>query len=322
MRLLALKASASSSSITSSPDASLKDRKASHDSSSSTSIANMTNMTNINSPDYPFEANYRAMWIRFPTPSYLPIGTTCESHGPGAATQYFAAPGTSVAGVYERLPSPITRGQRIHFSAADQAAMAARWGHLPLIHGRKLNVRDAFESRIDSGLVTLEVGVLEHWSWDGRIVLVGDAAHKYTPSTGAGCNNGILDVAALVNQLHRAVHQSRTFYPSSSTSSSSDFGQDRALLAHAFTAYQDSRYAAVVAGCKGSGDATATATWQSRIHRFLDLYAMPFRIVQRFLARKEASDLAQAQPFSFIQGEERISGNMAWGVPIPNSKLS
>lgn len=138
--------------------------------------------SNNTSTQSAFLTTYRCLWLRFPRPSSMPVGTTCESHGPFAATQLFAGEETAVTGVYERMEKP-TR-ERVRYNQADQDALMERWGHIPITGDAKLTLRDAYNARIQSGLVSLEEGVVEQWSWNGRIVLAGDAAHKFTPSMG------------------------------------------------------------------------------------------------------------------------------------------
>lgn len=50
-------------------------------------------------------------------------------------------------------------------------------------------------------MVSLEEGIIKYWSFD-RIVFVGDVVYKFILSMGVGCNNGIVDVVVLVNELY------------------------------------------------------------------------------------------------------------------------
>ena len=128
----------------------------------------------------PFLTTYRCLWVRFPKLPGLTVGTTCETHGSGAATQLFVGEDSGVIGVYDRLEQPTK--ERIRHTQADQDALIERWGHIPVTPNASHTLRDVYTSRLESGLVSLEEGVVDCWSWDGRIVLAGDAAHKFTPS--------------------------------------------------------------------------------------------------------------------------------------------
>ncbi|OBS25088.1 hypothetical protein FPOA_05623 [Fusarium poae] len=245
----------------------------------------------------PFLTTFRALWLRMPTKlTGLEAGVTCETHGPGAATQLFAGEDSAVMGLYEKLDTP-TR-DRVRYTEADQAALVERWGHIPLAPGGKLTLKDAFAARTQSGLVSLEEGVVSHWSWGGRVVLAGDSAHKFTPSLGAGCNNGLIDVVALVNQLY-ALRQET---PSPT----------HAQLASAFQAYQDTRMTPVVEACRSSGNATANATWQSGVFKFIDKYVMGIEKVQNILIGMGAPKMAQSPRLTCIEGPERVNGTIPW----------
>ncbi|KAI1071691.1 hypothetical protein LB507_005341 [Fusarium sp. FIESC RH6] len=245
----------------------------------------------------PFLTTFRALWLRMPTKfAQIEEGVTCETHGPGAATQFFSGEESTVMGLYEKLDTP-TR-DRVRHTEADQVALVERWGHIPLAPGGKLTLKDAFNARTQSGLVSLEEGVVKNWSWGGRVVLAGDSAHKFTPSLGAGCNNGIIDVVALVNQLYGLRQQA----PSPT----------HAQLAAAFKTYQDSRMAPVIEACRTSGNATANATWQSGVFKFIDKYVMGIEKVQNYLIGMGAPKMAQAPRLTCIDGPERIAGTVPW----------
>jgi 2-polyprenyl-6-methoxyphenol hydroxylase-like FAD-dependent oxidoreductase len=250
----------------------------------------------------PFLATFRCLWFRFPGhgTADLTIGTTAECHGPGAATQLFVGETTAVTGLYERLPEP-TR-ERMRFTQDDEEAMVAKWGHLPVARGKtgKLTLGQAYAMRTHSGLVSLEEGVLKHWHWNSRIVLVGDAAHKFTPSTGAGCNQGIVDIVALANELHKLPAR-----PSEHQ------------LASAFSKYQDARQGPATRQCNVSGNVTKAATWGSSVAKILDCWVMSNGRAQKWFANKGAETAAATVVFDYIPAKERMIGKKAWVNAMP-----
>lgn len=252
-----------------------------------------THPSHINE-DHPFLTTYRSLWIRFPTQSDLLPGDALETHGVDLAIQTFVGEETSVIGMYERLPTPTT--DRLRFTDADEEEFLHRWGDLPL--SPKLTVQDAYDSRVQSGLVSLEEGVISNWSWD-RIVLVGDAAHKFTPSTGAGCNNGMVDVVVLVNELARIVTGDK---------------QEPSVeeITAAFRGYQAKRFDAVVEGCAGAGKATATATWKNRVFKFVDLHVLSSPRVQKFFMEKSAPGIAMTPALEFMDDAGLPDGKVPW----------
>lgn len=259
--------------------------------------------------EQPFLTTYRCIWIRFPTNASPLIheGLTTETHGTGVATQLFAGEETGVTGVYERLPEP-TR-ERIRYTKADEEALIEKWGHLPLLKGdeyiKDFTLGDAFKDRVSSGLVSLEEGVVDHWHFDSRIVLTGDAAHKMTPSTGSGCNNGIIDVVALANELHKITHAS--------------LPPTRAQIDDAFKAYQDTRFETVASVCKDSGNMTNMATWGTPVHKFLDRHIIGWKRGQKFFTDMAAKPVAKALRFDFIVAEEKFHGTVPWEKPMPTA---
>ncbi|KAK2024282.1 FAD/NAD(P)-binding domain-containing protein [Colletotrichum zoysiae] len=252
----------------------------------------------------PFLTTYRCLWVRFPMLPGVVAGDASESHGPVATTQYFAGEETAVVGVYEKLEEPTRHPRR--WTADDEAAFVDKWGHLPLTNGDSLTLREAYAQKQQSGLVNLEEGVAPNWNHGGRAVLVGDAAHKFTPSTGAGCNNGIIDVVVLANKLNQAFASSKV--PSTDE------------LATAFHDYQNTRQEAVASSCRLSGNATATATWDTFLLKILDLYILSSQLVQRFFVSRIASIAASAPVFNYIEGKEEIKGAVPWACAIPSGQ--
>ena len=261
----------------------------------------------------PFLTTYRCLWVRFPKLSGLAVGTTCETHGSGAATQLFVGEDSGVIGVYDRLEQPTK--ERIRHTQADQDALIERWGHIPVTPNASHTLRDVYASRLESGLVSLEEGVVDQWSWDGRIVLAGDAAHKFTPSTGAGCNNGVIDIVVLVNELHAAMQNARDISGDSTASPS------RADISKAFQTYQNLRQAAVMEECARSGKATTTATWQTGVHKFIDRNIMSHHAVQRFLINRGAENVARTPTLDFVSCAQETSGRVPWKASPPRAVI-
>lgn len=259
-----------------------------------------------------FLTSYRCFWMRFPVLPGITPGDASESHGPVATTQFFAGEETAVVGVYEKLEKP-TREPPRRYTAEDEAAFVAKWKHLPLVEGGGITLGDAQAVQLQSGLVNLEEGVVKRWSHGGRIVLVGDAAHKFTPSTGAGCNNGIIDVVVLANKLHEVFSEQKG-------GSGEPLSTD---LDAAFYEYQRRRERTVAANCSLSGNATAMATWSTFLFKFLDLYVFSSTWVQQYFVNRNADAIARSPVFSYIAGQEELVGRVPWAHPIPSSqKLS
>ncbi|KAK8109191.1 hypothetical protein PG984_014992 [Apiospora sp. TS-2023a] len=260
----------------------------------------------------PYLTTYRCFWLRFPRLPGIAPGDMTESHGPGATTQYFASEDSAVVAVYERLPQPTRRPPR-RYTEEDEAAFVERWGHLPL-NDVGLTLGGAYAHRVQTGLVNLEEGVVADWSRGGRAVLVGDAAHKFTPSTGAGCNNGIVDVAVLVNKL-RHIFLGTTDINNNNNNNNAVPKENE--LAAAFREYQEARFQTVTFGCGLSGRATNNASWATPWGRFMDVYVLSVDLALRLLMRLAAGPTARTPVFDFIEGEETVVGKYPWVYKIP-----
>lgn len=263
--------------------------------------------------EQPFLTTYRCLWIRFPTiisPRLYP-GFASETHGQDVATQSFGGKGTAVARVYERMKKPTRK-----CTEYSQPAFIERWKHLPLTANDKFTLRDAFENRIEAGLVSLEEGVVQNWSWGSRVVLAGDAAHAFTPSTAAGCNNGILDIVALANELHAALGNARAEAGTQDAVPTAD------RIEAAFRAYQETRRDAVVEICEDASNTTSLTTWGTWAHRSLDRYGLAWRVVQGYMVKQAVSGAANMPVFEYVAGEERLTGKTPWVNPVPSSVTS
>jgi 2-polyprenyl-6-methoxyphenol hydroxylase-like FAD-dependent oxidoreductase len=254
--------------------------------------------------EQPFLTTYRAMWVRFPTVPPIKPGNASETHGYDCTLQLFAGEDTSVIGIYERMEKPTREGVR--YTQEDEEKFVERWGHLLIIEGG-MTIKDAYVNRTQAGMVNLEEGIVKHWSWD-RIVLVGDAAHKFTPSTGAGCNNGIVDVVALSNELYHAFKASRVTDPEASPT--------KEQIMAAFDDYQQARFETVKTGLEGASNATGAATWSDITHKFVDRHILSKQSLVKFFANRTANQLAQTPVFEYVHGEEQMVGKFPWAHPI------
>lgn len=140
------------------------------------------------------------------------------------------------------------------------------------------------------------------------MVLVGDAAHKVTPTIGQGLNMGLLDVVSLANQVSEVV---------GSTGSS----REKVLggLDGAFRRYRAERLESVEEDYKRSGVVTRLTCWRDWRFKLFDRVVMPIPGVDVLLVNKVNSPImARGLVFRGIRVErEPFEGRVKWKEKMP-----
>ncbi|KAK6062778.1 FAD binding domain-containing protein [Seiridium cupressi] len=158
-------------------------------------------------PERPFRAEYRCLWGTCPRPAACPPKSNVEAHGSERSLMFMTAHDQSWFFLYEQLESPTDA--RCDYTMDDQEQLAARFADMHVLPG--LTFGDVWPTRTACGMADQLEGVLPHWhltpAAGGRVVLAGDAVHRFTPNFGWGYNSGVNDVAVLTSLLHSEVVQ-------------------------------------------------------------------------------------------------------------------
>ncbi|KAK8075677.1 hypothetical protein PG997_010340 [Apiospora hydei] len=188
----------------------------------------------------PYVAGYRAVFGRAPIPRHqrdtsstnhlLQPERQVEFYRDGALLQLFTSKREVHFISYLKLDRP--RRERRGFSTDIDATDDAIAPWLDTRVAQDVTFRDLWQTKAIAGGANLDEGVVRMWHW-GRMVLVGDAAHKVLPNQGMGANGGIESAASLVNQLSALLRHERE--------------PGAAELRQAFAAYQAERQGVMAA---------------------------------------------------------------------------
>ncbi|KAF4972989.1 hypothetical protein FZEAL_9449 [Fusarium zealandicum] len=187
----------------------------------------------------------------FPLPSNLPgLHSYFVISGPGGRVYWF---------LFDRLPVPLFGRDIPTYTKTDEEALAQQ--HLSDAITTSVCFGQLYEARTKSVLTPLHEYVFQRWHF-GRIMTLGDATHKFAPSTGQGGNAAIVSAAALMNRL-----------------TSSDFTWSDSDVNAAFSSTQEERIKRVsdlvtVAHLSQQRDAMATpllGVMARTLPRFLDV---------------------------------------------------
>ncbi|KAI8711280.1 hypothetical protein NCS52_01503900 [Fusarium sp. LHS14.1] len=147
----------------------------------------------------PFEAPYAGVFGRTACIEGLTPGSNINVYQRGTHVQVFTSETETQLIAYGRIP---VSKERTHFGQNDAEDAVKPWLQVPVAKG--VTFGDLWNSKSAGGSANFDEGVLRWWHW-GRMVLVGDAAHKINPVRGAGACCGIEDAIALVNVLKRVL---------------------------------------------------------------------------------------------------------------------
>lgn len=117
--------------------------------------------------------------------------------------QVLTGPDAAYFLLYKQLDRP--RTERVRYTEEDMEALAKSVADHPLTED--VTFGDLWNTRHWALMTDYQEGFVEKWYYGGRVVIVGDAAHKVTPNAAFGLNMGWQGVTVLTNLLRKQFHQ-------------------------------------------------------------------------------------------------------------------
>ncbi|KAF4987609.1 hypothetical protein FDECE_15363 [Fusarium decemcellulare] len=254
-------------------------------------------------PEQPFTSTYKCLWASFRRPSEP--GDSYETQGQHRSTMYLTGCDKGWIFLYERLDQASSK--RSFYDEKTIRSFGTSFTHWPLTE--KLTVQDVLaDPTTITGMANLEEGIAQNVSWNGRIVLVGDAWHKFTPNSGLGFNNGVQDVVSLCNKLRTLLVPPGT--PTSENTPAS------AALQKVFDEYRDERIEPLRADFLRSAHATRLSSWATWMDYLMGRYVYSVSFIQKFLTNKSVSPrISRGLVLNYLSSPEPFSGKVPWEYP-------
>ncbi|GKT40687.1 FAD-dependent monooxygenase andE [Colletotrichum spaethianum] len=152
------------------------------------------------------EATYCCVWGIATDVPHVPKGLLANTYGDNYS--YLCADGPAnrfYCALIMRMKEKCIGDAIPNFTPDDCATMVKLHENDTVIPGVKFG--DVYSRMVATICTPLAETVFKRW-YSGRLMLVGDAAHKFEPLSGQGGNNAIETAAALTNALNRALGKS------------------------------------------------------------------------------------------------------------------
>ncbi|CAM1510760.1 Fc.00g082730.m01.CDS01 [Cosmosporella sp. VM-42] len=251
-------------------------------------------------PKDPFITEYRCMWCSFPRPSEP--GANFETTNKDLSVMYLTGRDRGWILLYDRFPE--STNKRHAYTDKDIEDFAAKFANYPV--NENLKVKDVSSMRLTWGMSDLQEGIAKHWSW-GRIVLAGDACHKFTPNAGLGLNNGIQDIVALCNALYKAVNSSTTGQPGQAT------------LTRIFEDYREKRSKPLRKDYEQSALITRLQAWANGFYYFISRFILSRNFIVNIIATHMSSPQIKAGlVLDYVRAIDLPKGKISWEHAVPS----
>ena len=246
----------------------------------------------------PFTAYYKCFWCNFPLPESAVSGSVTDTQAKGQSGIFIPGKKRAWVFMFEKLPQPTNEYKK--YTSEDIDAFAGKYAEWAF--SDKIKFKDVFIKE-NAGMSLVEEGVVKNLS-HGRLVIAGDANHKYTPNGGLGLNNGIQDIVCICNLLHRAVKESNNGQPSAKS------------LTRVFADFSEERLRTLNSDMTHSWVVSRVQAWDNWMYRFLAWYLLS--IVDPIMARYRCGVRAKdSLVLDYVPAEEPFSGSYPWRHLMP-----
>ncbi|KAI0853229.1 hypothetical protein F5Y00DRAFT_135312 [Daldinia vernicosa] len=195
-----------------------------------------------------------------------------------------------------RLEETVTWPRRVFYTAQDAEQLAESVASYPVCES--LLFGELWRKRERASLVNVEEGVLDKWHC-GRIVLAGDAAHKFTFHMGFGGNSSIGSIATLCSQLKKEI------------ASHNESSLSLSTLERVFESYQTKRHARMKTIMDLSLFATRALTWDTPLTKLFSRWLFPW-LPERYLTDQFSKIIKGEPKLEYIGTSSFPRGRLAW----------
>lgn len=209
--------------------------------------------------------------------------------------------------VFFRLQQPFAWPHRQRYTDADAESLAASVAAHPVCE--TLLFGEIWEKRIRGSLISIEEGVLQHWS-HGRIVLAGDSVHKVTPNIALGGNSTMESIVVLCNHINRTLV------------SHAGAKVSRATLAKTFANYQQQREGRMKEIMALSSLITRMQAWDNIVLKGLATWILPYQPDHK-LTDQMAELIRRAPKLDYVSVNKGMSkGRVKWTDEEEGERMS
>ncbi|KAI0430795.1 putative monooxygenase [Xylaria sp. FL1042] len=257
--------------------------------------------------DSPYLTTFRALIGNLPEIPDLKPRQNYQSVRYGVSVQLVTGEDRAWWYVYEALEQPTRRRRR--YTEQDKKDMMEKYADLHVAPGYQL--RDLYALNIGNiGLINLEEGRVDRWTWGGRIALVGDAVRKLDPHAGLGYNSGVGDVIELVNRLRRLAQSNQDSQGEQPTAD---------MLQAEFDGYEKTRKRTEMNVHLASRLSARSSVWLNWRHRLLSTWVLRFFPAGRWMLDYLIAPAVAHEPvIEWLEETELPQGASSWvHHPLP-----